>query len=317
MTKVIDLYLDLPPVEEHLINSLSMYILGEGSRGYQGYKYTFGEKMANKIGLTIKKLETIVAEQGEKSFIETIKEASKKVIMPLDNFVKYLDDIEVEWGITSTFDHNSEKTSEIVERYPNKFMGFAYVDPRKGMDAVRQLEYDVKELKLSAAYITSFRNGVPANDRRCYPIYAKAVELGIPVFIYCSMNLAGSIAMDIGHPRYVDDVARDFPELKIMAAVGGWPWVMEMIGLALRHPNVYISTEIHAPADFTIPHKGFEPLLQWGNTKIQDKVCFASNWELQGIPLKTLVNQVLELPLDDSVKEKWLYKNASRFFDRD
>lgn len=237
--------------------------------------------------------------------------------MPLDEFVTHLDEIGVEWGATSTYDHSSEGTSKVVQKYPEKFIGFAYCDPNKGMDAVRQLEYDVKELKLSAAYISSFRTGIPANDKRCYPIYAKAIELGIPVFIYCSMNLAGSLPMDIGHPRYIDEVARDFPELKIMAAVGGWPWVMEMIGLALRHPNVYISTEIHAPATLAIPNQGFEPLLQWGNTRIQDKICFASNWELQGTPLQELINQLLDLPLDDHVKEKWLYKNAARFFERD
>lgn len=316
MARVIDLYLDLPPDEEHLVSSLYSYFFGERAQGYQGYKNTFGRRAARKIGLTIEGLEEIAREQGEQALVDTLKEASKKVAVPLDQFVRHLDTIGVEWGATSTHDHDSEKTALIVSRYPEKFVGFSYCDPKDTMDAVRKLEYDVKELKMSAAYISSFRTGIPANDRRCYPVYAKCVELGTPVFLYCSMNLAGSLPMDLGHPRYVDDVARDFPELKIMAAVGGWPWVMELIGVALRHPYVYISTEIQPPANFVIPNRGYEPLLHWGNKNLQDKVCFASNWELLGTPLESLINQVLQLPLDDHVKDKWLYQNAARFFYR-
>jgi hypothetical protein len=315
MKKVIDLYLDLPATEDYLVTYLSWYCVGEGARSYVGYKYTFGDKLARAIGLSMKQLDQIT--QVDLGQLEpTIRQAARQHVISLDDFMEHLDHIGVEWGVTSTHDHSTEKTAEIVAKYPDKLLGFVYLDPKDCMKAVRHLEYAVKDLGLHAAYMTAFRTGVPATDPRCYPIYAKCVELNVPMFIYGCMNLSAAVPMDIGHPRYIDQVARDFPELKIMAAVGGWPWVLEMIGLVRRHPNVYMNAEIHEPAKFTSPGAGFESLIHYGVDAIADKFCFASNWQLQCIPLETLIAQMQALPLPDEVIEKWLYTNAARFFGR-
>lgn len=318
MSKVIDLYLDLPTCEEYYLKILGRYCLGDGKTEQAGYREHFGGKIAGQIGLTIKELDDIVAAGGEEAFRKTIKESTQKAgTITLDQFIKQLDDMNVSWGFTSTHDHNNIQTAEICAKYPDRLFGFAYIDPNKRMDAVRELEYCIKELKLSALYITAFRTGVPANDKKCYPLYAKACELGIPVFIYCSMNYSAAMPMDIGHPKLVDEVARDFPEMKIMASVSGWPWIMEMIGLALRHKNLCINMEVYDYANMAISGSGFEPLLYYVENKIQDKMCFASNWVIQGTPLQTLINQVHNLPLSDTVKEKLLYKNAAAFFGRE
>ena len=66
---------------------------------------------------------------------------------------------------------------------------------------------------------------VPASDRRYYPLYAKCVELDIPVRIYTAMTYASDRPYDLGHPRHLDQVAMDFPELTIIAGLAGWPWV--------------------------------------------------------------------------------------------
>lgn len=81
-------------------------------------------------------------------------------------------------------------------------------------------------------------NGLAASDRRYYPLYAKCVELDIPVRIYTSMNYANDRPYDIGHPRHLDQVGIDFPELRIIAGLGGWPWINDMVGLLRRHPNL-------------------------------------------------------------------------------
>lgn len=317
MSKVIDLYLDLPTDEEYLVRTLKMYCLGEGNTTYAGYKNSFGNRIAKQIGYTMDELDQIVAEKGEVEFENIIRTAARSALMSMDDFIKHLDGLGVEWGATSTHDHNNMKTAELIKKYPGKFIGFAYINPNDGiMNAVRELEYCIKELNLSAAYLTAFRTGLPADHKKCYPIYAKACELNIPVFIYCSMNLSAGVPMDIGHPRLVDEVARDFPELKIMASVGGWPWVMDMVGVALRHKNVYINMEVHEPASLQIPGKGFESMLYWASDRLQDKFCFASNWNVQGVPLKTLIEQMESLPVDESIKRKWLYENAKNFFNR-
>jgi len=52
---------------------------------------------------------------------------------------------------------------------------------------------------------------------------------------------------EMGRPIHVDDIALDFPDLTIVGAHTGWPWVEEMIALAWKHRNVYIGTSAHHP----------------------------------------------------------------------
>jgi predicted TIM-barrel fold metal-dependent hydrolase len=126
------------------------------------------------------------------------------------------------------------------------------------------------------------------------------------------MNYATDRAMDLGRPFYLDEVARDFPELTIIAGLGGWPWVPELIGVIRRHQNVYMDLAAHRPKYISKPGSGFEMLLQFGNTVLQEKILFASSWMTLGLSLKQVIQEMDQLPLKDSVKQKWMYENAAR-----
>jgi predicted TIM-barrel fold metal-dependent hydrolase len=166
-------------------------------------------------------------------------------------------------------------------------------------------DHGFRALRISALY-----NMIPASDRRYYPLYAKCVELDIPVRIYCNMNYATDRPYDLGHPRHLDQVAMDFPELRIVAGLSGWPWVTDMVALLRRHPNLYCDTASHRPRYFGVPGSGWELFLQFGNTLLQDKIMVGLSWEAFGLPMETLVEEYAALPLKDSVIDKWLYKNA-------
>jgi predicted TIM-barrel fold metal-dependent hydrolase len=140
------------------------------------------------------------------------------------------------------------------------------------------------------------------------------VELGIPTRIYATMSYANDRPYDLGHPRHLDQVAIDFPELTIIGALGGWPWVNDMVALVRRHPNLYLDTSAHRPKYFAQPGSGWEMLMQFGNTLIQDKVLVGLSTALVGQSHETVIQEYLDLPLKDSVKEKWLYTNAARVF---
>ena len=226
-----------------------------------------------------------------------------------------LDEAGLEWGAIDAGSH--EKTAEVVSQFPDRFIGTAIVDPHEGMKAVRELECAVKELGLKCFYASPYRYGIRANDKKFYPLYAKAVELGIPVFIYTTMTYRTDFPMDIGRPLYLDEVAMDFPEMKIVAGLGGWPWVPEMVGVARRHQNVYISTAGHRPKYLATPGSGWEMLMQFGNTLLQDKIVFASSWWTFGLPIKEVIQEMRALPLKEEVMEKWLYRNALRLFSSD
>jgi predicted TIM-barrel fold metal-dependent hydrolase len=241
--------------------------------------------------------------------------SSGRPVMSLADFVTMLDSAGVQKAVVGSAQQPSnEYTVQVVRAYPDRFIGLARISPWDGMRGVRELERLVREGGLRGLAMAAFRERIPSNDRRYYPLYAKCVELGIPVRLYSSMSYATDRPYDLGHPRYLDDIACDFPELTIIAGLGGWPWVPEMVALARRHPNLYLDISAHRPRHIATAGSGWEMLTQFGNSLLQDKVMVGVSWLTLGQSYETLIGEVLALPLKDAVKEKWLYHNAARVF---
>jgi uncharacterized protein len=57
---------------------------------------------------------------------------------------------------------------------------------------------------------------------------------------------------------------------------------------------------------------GYEMLIYYGNRILQDKILFASGWGTAMVPLAQLIAECDELPLKESVRQKWMYDNAAR-----
>jgi len=212
------------------------------------------------------------------------------------------------------FGTSNDEVAALLRDYPDRFLGLARISGLQGMRGVRELERRVREEKFCALGVSALVDGIPASDRRYYPLYAKAVELDIPVRVYSSMNYATDRPYDLGHPRHLDQVAIDFPELTIIGGLGGWPWVNEMVALVRRHPKLHLDTSAHRARYLGQRGSGWEMLMQFGNTLIQDKVLVGLAAGLVGQPHETLIQEYLDLPLKDAVKEKWLHGNAARVF---
>ena len=204
----------------------------------------------------------------------------------------------------------NEAIAEGVRKYPDRFLGLASVDPHQGKKGVDELEHAVRELGMVGLTIWPCCQKIYSNDRRYYPLYEKCCELGIFVVIHTSVNFSSVSKLDLGRPIYLDDVAMDFPDLPIVASHAGWPWVLEMIAVAWRHPNVFMEISAMRPKYMIREHSGWGPLINYGNTILQDRIMFATSWPL--LPFKRSVDEFRTFPLKESVKEKWLYKNAAR-----
>jgi predicted TIM-barrel fold metal-dependent hydrolase len=129
------------------------------------------------------------------------------------------------------------------------------------------------------------------------------------------MSYAADRPMDLGRPLYLDRVCMDFPDLTVIAGLGGWPWVPELVGAARRHKNMYIDLAAHRPRNIPKPGSGWEMMLQFGNTLLQDRMLFASSWITLGMQPAAVVAEYDELPLRDSVREKWMGLNAMKLLD--
>jgi len=247
--------------------------------------------------------DTILAEytsMAPEAFLQLIDQAGvDKVVLPAE-------DNESTFGTKIP----NESLAEFCRKSPDRFIGFAGVDPHKGMDAVREFEHAVRELDLRGLNLGPFLQKLFPTDRRYYPLYAKCIELDVPVILHVGINFFQEASMEYSHPRYLDQVATDFPELKIVATHGGWPWVTEMVAVAWKHPNVYIDTAGQSPKYLAMPTMGWAPLMQLGNSLLQDRILFATRYPL--LSYERVLKEFHQLPLKDEIKEKWLWQNAAR-----
>jgi hypothetical protein len=310
---IIDMECDIPTkevYEEELRSFESM-----GNQGMANYVHIFGDKWAADAGMSPEAFEEAKNRLEPLALRKMITATAMKSAMTEDDFMQMLDDAGVTHACIGTGRTASiEHTAQLAKRHPQKLIPWCRINPRAGVAGLRQLEHAVKELGMKGLEVSTFRDELYANDKQYYPLYAKCVELNLPVRIYCTMNYATDKAMDLGRPIYIDDVARSFPTLTIIAGLGGWPWVPELVGLARRHSNLYIDFAAHRPKYLAKPGSGFEMLLQFGNTLLQDRILFASSWITLGLPLKQIAGEVMELPLKETVKKKWMGENAARLF---
>ncbi|MHA1593746.1 MAG: amidohydrolase family protein [Candidatus Baldrarchaeia archaeon] len=203
----------------------------------------------------------------------------------------------------------NELVAETVKKYPDRLIGFAGVDPRKGQIAVRELEHAIQDLELKGVKLLPHLMELFPNDPICYPIYEKAEELGVPVLFHTGNQFHRGTRLKYCRPLYLDDVAVDFPKLKIIIAHFGWPWTEETLALALRHPNVYFNIAGWAPK--YLP----EVLLRYMDGPLKNKALFGTDYPL--LPRKRVVSEFMALPLKEETKRKVLYENPRKVLDLD
>ncbi|MCG8566768.1 MAG: amidohydrolase family protein [Desulfobacterales bacterium] len=224
----------------------------------------------------------------------------------VDRAVLPAEDAETTMGMVTP----NEKVAAFAAQSPDRFIPMAAVDPHKGMQALADLEYAAGELGMKALCLEPWLHQIPANHKLYYPIYAKAVELDLPIWIHTSLNFVPSLKMEYGRPIHLDEVAGHFPELKLIAGHGGWPWVNELMAVLWRHDNVYLDISAIHPKHMAKAGSGWEPLLNYGNGLLQDRVLFGTAWP--ACQFKDHVEGVAALPLKEEVKKKWLGLNAKR-----
>ncbi len=305
------------PTEEVCLDLISS--LPPQMSGY--LKDVFGPRVAPILGIEAEELYRMKTSLSQEELKKALAPKMKILSVPIEEFIKQLDEMGVERAVIFNLDEGTpsglsglpnDYYADIVNKYPKKFIGVAGIDPLKGMDAVREIRrcYD---LGLRGIAVRPFMFGIPPHHAKMYPLYAACVELDIPIWFHLSINYSTN-TMEVERPIYIDIVAQDFPELKIIAGHGGWPWVNEMVAVAWRNKNVYIDIASYIPKYIGMPGTGWEPLLRYGDSILKDRILFGSTWLFMGLSIRELADGVMELPLKDEVKRMWLYDNAARLF---
>ena len=159
-----------------------------------------------------------------------------------------------------------------------------------------------------------YQDGLLANHRLYYPIYAKCCELGMAVVVHTSFNFGRGLRLDTGRPLHLDDVATDFPNLVIVASHGGWPWVPEMAAVAWRHENVYIEVSGHRNKYMVGPGSAWESLFYYGNGPLKEKIVWGSIWPY--LDMERQVEEARQLPFKAEVQKLLFFDNAQRILKR-
>jgi hypothetical protein len=159
-------------------------------------------------------------------------------------------------GYTSRWCSNGEM-AKIVETHPDRFMYQPNLSPikHKGVkNTIWELEYWVKE---KGARIFKYYppEDTYINDEELWPFYAKAEELGIVLDIHTGFSWVPPGKSKYALPIYLDDVARDFPELKINAFHMGYPYCDDLNMVAMGHPNVHVCLSLLVPWAVGAPRK--------------------------------------------------------------
>jgi len=224
---------------------------------------------------------------------------------PATELVAAMDVAGIDRGILTIDTAAPELYQQIMREFPGRFIASAVVDPLKGMDAIRLIDRAVRELDVRLIRLVPFLFNRPPNDKVCYPVYAKCIELGIPVSV--NTGIPGPpMPAEPQRPLYLDEVCLFYPDLVVIMAHGADPWWGEAIRLLLKYPNLYMMTSAYAPK--YLPSE----LIHFMNTRGQTKVMFATDYPF--LQFDRCVIEARALPLSQVAQRNYLHDNACRVF---
>lgn len=200
---------------------------------------------------------------------------------------------------------SNEEVASFVAEAPDRLIGVGSVDISKPMEAVREIRRCVEELGFKAIRVLPWLCELPPTDRLFYPVYVACCELDVP---YCTQigHTGPLMPSEVGRPIYLDQVALDFPALKIVAGHIGYPWTEEAIAVVTKHENVYIDTSAYTT------HRYPRELVEFMRRHGRHKVLFGTNYPM--IMPEAALRDLDDLDLDDETREAFLYGNAQRVF---
>jgi len=168
----------------------------------------------------------------------------------------------------------NKAVAEYVNKYKDKMVGFAFVDPAEdGISSNRLSALRDKE-GFDGLVLYCTCSGVHPAHSRAMRFYEAAQELKLPVFFHNGGAMSPQAVMDYAQPYLLDEVARVFGELKIVIGSMGVPFVDQTLSMAAKHENVYADLTI-SPANVWQVYNTVVAANEWG---VMDKLLFGSGF---------------------------------------
>jgi predicted TIM-barrel fold metal-dependent hydrolase len=206
--------------------------------------------------------------------------------------------------LAPAFAVSNDEIAELGELYPDRFFLFGGINLDDVPAGVAEIER-VVEMGFKGVTVNTGWHDPPQymDDERFYPIYEKCQELDIILSITLSIYMGPDISYI--KPVRLQHIAADFPDLLIVVNHGGWPFVMEILGITFRYPNVWLAPDFYMFRE-GIPGAGH--YVEAANFYLADRILFSSVYPSR--PMKQSVEEFKKLPLRPEVLEKALFRNA-------
>lgn len=206
---------------------------------------------------------------------------------------------------------SNDYVAGLRDRHTCVIQAWAAVEPAKGVAAIEEARHAIRDLKMVGFHFHPVMQHFSVDDARYYPLFEEIAAMGVPVMIDVGMTGMGAgtpggmgAKTRHAHPLSVDALAADFPQLTIIMAHPGYPWIEETTAVALHKGNVYWEMSGWAP-------KYLPPaLVRDMRSRLQDKVMFGSDYP--SIPYDRLFQEWDSLDLSPAFLEKFYAGNAER-----
>ncbi|MEZ4603075.1 MAG: amidohydrolase family protein [Desulfobacterales bacterium] len=210
------------------------------------------------------------------------------------------------WGPQGRLISN-EEVAEAVNRYPDRFVGIASVNLYKnqwkqsGRSGSLSVNMALKDCELSSGTGT-FRPQIDGIIP-CLPNVSTLISPSVSRWV---IRVRCVLPNPAGRIPHIDEIAIDFPELKVVCGHVGYPWTNRNDRCCDKHKNVFIDTSAYTA-------KRFPPeLVAFMKENGKKKVLFGSNYPML-FPAKCM-EKLEDLQLEEDGTELFLFRNAERIF---
>jgi predicted TIM-barrel fold metal-dependent hydrolase len=208
--------------------------------------------------------------------------------------------------------YSNEEVARLCAENDDILIPFASIDPHKGRMGVREVRRLVRDFGVRGFKFHPTMQGFYPNDRDlAYGLYEAIAAEGAIALFHTGQTGVGSgmrggmgMRLKYSNPIHVDDVAVDFPDMKIVLAHPSFPWTEEGLAVAQHKPNVHFDMSGWSPRYFP------EIFIRYANSLLKRKMLFGSDWP--AITPDRWLADFRDAPFKEEVRPMILKENAMR-----
>lgn len=208
-----------------------------------------------------------------------------------------------------------EKAITLIGARKNLFLLGSPQIIQRGSSELKKYQRLLEEGKIKGIKFFPGHDPYRPTDERCFPYYELCQELDVPILFHTGENSGDSDCAKWNDPKYIVEVAKKYPKLKVIITHYYWPKMDYCYGITKDVPNIYFETAAMADAEVVEKSGGIEKvreILEKTITDRPDKVIFGTDWPM--CKIEDHIELVRSLGLDNDVEDGVFYENSEKIY---